>query len=123
MDSAGSGSSTAYPRAAISHGFHRQDQVFQLDSGPPCTHSNSGAGLSAAAAAGSTSQARSTAPSLAVVTISVSEPGSGGGPAGPASQSGSPGWLASSRTAAGGLPTAARNAYTERPSGAGHRLA
>ncbi len=76
VDSAGSGSSTAYPRAAISHGFHRQDQVFQLDSGPPCTHSSSGAGASAAAAAGSTSQARSAAPSLAVVAISVSQPGS-----------------------------------------------
>ena len=123
MDRAGSGSSTAYPRAAISHGFHRQDQVFQLDSGPPCTHSRSGAGDCAAAPSGSTSQARIGVPSLARASTSASRPGRSGAPAGPASQPGSPGSLASSRTAAGGASTAARNAYTQLPSGAGHRLA
>jgi hypothetical protein len=61
-----------------SHGFHRQCQVFQLPSGPPCTHSTSGAGAASGVVSGSVSQDRTVAPSAAVAVTSVSEPGSGG---------------------------------------------
>ena len=75
MDSAGSGSRTAYPRAAISHGFHRHCHAFQLLSGPPWTHSSSGAGESADAPSGSTSHDRSAVPSSAVAVTSVRRAG------------------------------------------------
>ena len=83
VEIAGSGSSTAYPQAAASHGFHRHDQAFQEPNGPPWIHSRNGAGDSAEAPSGSTNQARSGEPSSAVAVTSVREPGTAGCSAGP----------------------------------------
>ena len=121
VDRAGSGSSTAYPRAAISHGFHRHDQEFQLDMGPPCTHSTSGAGSCAEAVAGSTSQLRMRAPSSAAVSISSSRPGSSSGLPGLGSRSGFCPPAAPSRTGTGGSSGDERSANSQPPCGDGHR--
>src|SRR5262249_28375801 len=123
-------SSTAYPRATISHGFHRQDQQFQLDSGPPWIHSSNGAGSAADASPGRHSQARSGTPSSATVVTSTTEPGSSSTRPGLGRNTGcrSAGrgvggntgcWSAadgSSRTGSGGLSTADRSAYSAEPS-------
>src|ERR1700761_7450232 len=121
VDRAGSGSSTAYPRAASSHGFHRQDQEFQLDMGPPWTHSSSGAGLAPEAPRGRTSQLGIGVPSSAAASISVRWPGSVSGLPGLASRAGFWPSAASSRTGVGGSSTDERSAYTYRPSGDGLR--
>lgn len=90
------------------HGFHRQDQSFQLDSGPPWIHSRNGAGFSAEAPRGSTSQARIVAPSSAVAVTSVRVPGSSGTGTGEASSSISPPGVI--RTGRAGESTALRSA-------------
>src|SRR5271156_2296511 len=108
----------------MSHGFHRQDQAFQLLIGPPCTQSSSGAGRSGDAPSGSTSQARTLWPSSAAARTSPSRPGTASGApgltraAGPAAPVSG---LRSIRTGVGGESTAERSAYRYRPSGAGFR--
>ena len=94
----------------MTHGLHRQDQPFQLLSGPPWIHSSSGRGAVAEAPSGSTSQARSGVPSAAVAVTSVSVPGSAARGAGCGSSRVLAGAVGSSRTGAGGASTAARSA-------------
>src|SRR3954451_6515760 len=116
VESAGSGSRTAYPFAVINHGFQRQAQPFHEPSGPPCTHSSMGAGASAAAPPGSASQARSVVPSTAVVTISSSRPGTS---TRPGAGSGGGSWSTPagfSRTGTGGRSTRSHNANNAEPS-------
>ncbi len=83
MDSAGSGSSTAYPWATAIHGFQRHDHAFHDASGPPWIHSSSGAGRAPDVPEGRASHARTREPSSAVVSISVRVPGSTGVSCGP----------------------------------------
>ena len=91
--------------------------------GPPWTHSSSGAGRCSEADAGSASQPRMTAPSSAAASTSVSRPGSSTWPPGLGRACGGlPGRVRSIRTGPGGLSTAARSAYRNRPSGDGHRF-
>ena len=107
----------------MSQGFHRQDQEFQLDIGPPWTHRTSGAGFSALAPSGSTSQLLMFVPSATVVATSVIVPGTRISPPGLGSSTGCPGPDPSgTRTGAGGESIADRSAYRQLPSGAGHRL-
>src|SRR5699024_1211454 len=119
-DSAGSGRSTAQPRAANSHGFQRQDQPLKLMYGPPCTHSMRGAGDSAEASSGRTSQERIVVPSSTVVSISVSVPGICNSEPGVGRRTGRPSTASvSRRTGVGGASQASRSAYTYRPFGDG----
>ena len=72
---------------------------------------------------GSASQPRMTAPSSAAASTSVSRPGSSIWPPGLGRACGGlPGRVRSIRTGPGGLSTAARSAYRNRPSGDGHRF-
>ncbi len=97
----------------MSHQFQRQLQLFQLMTGPPCTHSSSGAGRSAEAPSGRTSQARTVRPSATVVSISVRVPGSEDTVPGAGSRTGSCSTaVASRRTGVGGWSTAPPMAYT-----------
>src|SRR5215472_13957857 len=98
----------------MTHGFHRQLQPFQLEYGPPCTHSSSGAGPGASA--GRTSQPRIIAPSGAAAVISVTRPGSDSESPGALSRVTSP-VEASMRTGPGGASIPDRRAYTVLPSG------
>ena len=116
MDSAGSGSSTAYPRATRIHGFHRHDHAFHEPSGPPWIHSSSGAFWSALAPSGSASHARTRRPSCVVVSTSVSVPGSSGVAAGLISAVVAP-VARSIRTGCDGASYDDRSAYATRPSG------
>src|SRR5579859_1330906 len=74
----------------MSHGFHRHDHAFQLNTGPPCTHSSSGAWAVSDAPSGSTSQPLITVPSAAAADTSSTRPGTSSASDGPGSAAGAP---------------------------------
>ncbi len=121
---AGSGPTTAYPRATRMCAFQRQCHEFHEPSGPPWTKTTSGAGASAEAPAGLISHEPIEVPSAAVAVSRSAIPGGTMPPSSIELVSSTGTWSTargSSRTIRGGDVIVERRANSAVPSGEGHR--